>query len=104
MNASRQTIKQTKLFFIQYGYHWAWGCGLMFVGLFVGAGEGETYKFLNFLNFLEQFLFTILLGGEQFVFDNACFLLELLIFQLIDLRFDFGNFDCVLNERGDQEK
>lgn len=67
------------------------------------SGELGTYKFLNFLNFLEQFLFTILLGGEQFVFDNACFLLELLIFQLIDLRFDFGNFDCVLNER-DQEK
>lgn len=69
----------------------------------VGRGNLGTYKFLNFLNFLEQFLFTILLGGEQFVFDNACFLLELLIFQLIDLRFDFGNFDCVLNER-DQEK
>lgn len=47
MNASRQTIviKQTKLFFIQYGYHWAWGCGLMFVGLFVGGGEGNLQVF-----------------------------------------------------------
>jgi len=58
-----------------------------------------TYKFLNFLNFFEQFLFAILLGGEQFVFNNARFLLNLLIFQLIVLRFDFSNFDCVLNER-----
>jgi len=59
----------------------------------------NTYEFLNFFNFFLQFLFAFLLGGEQFVLINARFLLDLLTFQLIVLRFDFGNFDCVLNER-----
>lgn len=61
--------------------------------------KGGTYKHLNFFNFLLQFLFALLLGGKQFVLINASLFLKLLTFQLIVLRFDFGNFDCVLNER-----